>query len=155
MRDQHNGKALPVEEEYEGFAPAGRRRARETAFLMLYQLGFGANDEQAAEQTLCSLNLDADNAVFARQLVNNARRHTAQSDKLIAAHSREWDFDRLLNIDVTILRLALGELNSDTPASIIINEAIELAKKFGDEKSPSFINAVLDAVYKKQPEETT
>jgi N utilization substance protein B len=61
----------------------------------------------------------------------------------------------LFNIDVAILRLAFGELNSSTPANIVINEAIELAKKFGDAASPAFINAVLDAVYQKLPEEIT
>ena len=132
---------------FAGFAPSGRRRAREAALLMLYQLDFGGNEAQAAEDTLGALGLDDDNADFARRLVGLAHSYQSASDGLIAAHSREWDFGRLFSIDVCILRLALGELKSPTPATIVINEAVELAKKFGDKASPAFINAVLDAVY--------
>ena len=146
MREDLSGQAL-TDDYYEDLAPIGRRRARETALLMLYQLDFGGNEAQAAEDTLLSLGLDEDNAAFARQMVKDARALKSASDKLIAAHSREWDFARLFNIDVTILRLAISELSGPTPANIVINEAVELAKKFGDEASPAFINAVLDAVY--------
>jgi len=135
---------------YEGLAPAGRRRAREAALMMLYQMDFGGNDAAAAAYTLDELSLDEENANFARQLVENAAAFRAASDERIAAQSREWDFTRLFNIDVAILRLALSELLSPTPATIVINEAVELAKKFGDEASPAFINAVLDAVYQNR-----
>ena len=151
MREEHTGQA---EADYEGLSPAPRRRAREAALLMLYQLDFGGNEAAAAEHTLRSIALDEENAAFARQLVQNACLFETEADELIAVHSREWDFERLFNIDVTILRLALCELNSAIPANIVINEAVELAKKFGDEASPAFINAVLDAVYQKQPEES-
>ncbi|MCL1905887.1 MAG: transcription antitermination factor NusB [Clostridiales bacterium] len=152
MSKAHSGTA-PSEDYFKDFSTAGRRRARETALLMLYQLDFGGNDALAAEQTLNSLGLNEDNAGFARQLMENARALKPASDALIAEYSREWDFERLFNIDVAILRLALSELNSSTPANIVINEAVELAKKFGDEASPAFVNAVLDAVYQKQPGE--
>jgi len=150
MREEHIGKALQ-EDYFDSLAPSGRRRAREVALLMLYQLDFGGNEAEKAEHTLNSLGLDEDNAAFARQLVEQARAQKSSSDKLIAAHSREWDFDRLFNIDVSILRLALSEFNSSTPDNIVINEAVELAKKFGDEASPSFINAMLDAICQKLP----
>jgi N utilization substance protein B len=153
MREDRSGKALP-EDDYAGFYPSGRRRAREAALLMLYQLDFGGNEAGQAEYTLQCLGLDEDKNAFARQLVKDARERVSVSDELIASHSREWDFERLFNIDVAILRLALSELNSSTPANIVINEAVELAKKFGDAASPAFVNAVLDAVYQKQqPEE--
>jgi N utilization substance protein B len=151
MRENRSKKSLP-EDDYAGFS-AGRRRAREAALLMLYQLDFGGNEAERAEHTLRSLGLDEDNSAFARQLVANAREQSARSDEIIAAHSREWDFERLFNVDVAILRLALSELNSPAPANIVINEAVELAKKFGDAASPAFVNAMLDAVYQKQPEE--
>ena len=152
MREDHKSKSW-TEDYFDGFSPTGRRRAREAALLMLYQLDFGGNEAQSAEQTLSFLGLNEDNAGFARQLVENACAHKAASDELIAAHSREWDFERLFNIDVTILRLALSDLKSTTPSNIVINEAIELAKKFGDEASPAFVNAVLDAVHQQQPGE--
>jgi N utilization substance protein B len=146
MGEEHPGQTLS-EDNFAGFAPPGRRRARETALLMLYQLDFGGNEAQAMENTLSSLGLDEDSAAFARQLVERASALKANSDRLIAKYSHEWDFERLFNIDVAILRLALGELKGPTPATIVINEAVELAKKFGDEASPAFINAVLDAAY--------
>ena len=145
MREERTGKVLQ-EDYFDSLAPSGRRRAREVALLMLYQLDFGGNEEAAAEHTLNSLGLDEDNAAFARQLVEQARARKTFSDELIAAHSREWDFERLFNIDVCILRLALSEFDSPTPDNIVINEAVELAKKFGDEASPAFINAVLDVI---------
>lgn len=144
MNKKHTSMSLA--EDFDGFATSERRRAREAALVMLYQLDFGDNTEQIAEQTINSLGLMEENAAFAWQLVKRARSLKAVSDELIAEHSREWDFERLFNIDVTILRLAFGELNSTTPTSIVINEAIELAKKFGDGASPAFVNAVLDAV---------
>ncbi|MCL1816630.1 MAG: transcription antitermination factor NusB [Clostridiales bacterium] len=135
-----------LEDDFAGFASSGRRRARETALIMLYQMDFGGNDLSAAEHTLSSLGLNEDNAAFARQLVDKTQAAKTLCDQLIAEHSREWDFERLFNIDVTILRLALCELNSNIPYNIVINEAVELAKKFGDAASPAFVNAVLDAV---------
>ena len=154
MRKNRSGKVLP-EDDFAGFYRAGRRRAREAALLMLYQMDFGGNEAAQAEHTLQSLGLDEERRAFAWQLVKDAREQAPLSDKLIAAHSREWDFERLFNIDVAILRLALSELNSQTPANIVINEAVELAKKFGDASSPAFVNAMLDAVCQKQPEEET
>ncbi|MCL1976220.1 MAG: transcription antitermination factor NusB [Firmicutes bacterium] len=147
MSKEYNDKTFT--EDFEGFALSKRRRAREAALVILYQVSFGSNEEQAVEYTLNSLNLSQDSAAFARQLVQNARALEKVSDKFIAAHSRDWDFDRLFNIDVAILRLALSELSSSTPFNIVINEAVELAKKFGDNASPAFVNAVLDAVNQK------
>jgi N utilization substance protein B len=146
MREKHRGKVLS-EDFFEDFSRSDRRRAREAALLMLYQLDFGGNEARAAERTLSFLGLSEENAGFARQLLEHARAYEPVADELIATHSHEWDFTRLFNIDVVILRLALSELNSSTPANIVINEAIELAKKFGDAASPAFVNAVLDAVY--------
>jgi len=133
--------------DYGELAASGRRRARETAMLMLYQLDFGGNEMEMAARTLADIGLDEENAAFALSLVECSRAYQPQADARIAELSREWDFARLFSIDVTILRLALCELAGETPANIVINEAVELAKKFGDNASPSFINAVLDAVY--------
>jgi len=152
MRENRPGNDIN-DDFFAGFAPPGRRRAREAALLIQYQMDFGGSDLQTAQDVISPLSLNEDNAAFARQLVEQAHLHKDASDKLIAAHTHEWDFKRLFSIDVAILRLALGELASSTPATIVINEAVELAKKFGDQASPSFINALLDAVYQKQQEE--
>jgi len=75
----------------------------------------------------------------------------AQCDELIAASTIKWQLSRLSTVDKSILRLAVYQLKfcSDIPHRVVINEAIELAKKFGTDKSPAFVNGVLDAVLKK------
>jgi len=75
----------------------------------------------------------------------------AQCDELIAASIIKWQFHRLSPVDKSILRLAVYQLKfcPDIPPRVVINEAIELAKKFSTDKSPAFVNGVLDAVLKK------
>jgi N utilization substance protein B len=71
-------------------------------------------------------------------------------DSLIQASATEWPIDKLNKIDLAILRLAVFELeNSDTPPKVVIDEAVELAKEFGADSSPSFVNGVLGTIYKK------
>jgi len=74
-----------------------------------------------------------------------------QCDELIVASTIRWQFKRLSSVDKSILRLAVYQLKYclDIPPKVVINEAIELAKKFSTEKSSSFVNGVLDAVLKK------
>jgi len=77
----------------------------------------------------------------------------AQIDTMIQASATEWPIDKLNKIDLAILRLAIYELeNTDTPPKVVIDEAVELAKEFGAESSPSFINGVLGTIYKKDQE---
>lgn len=77
-------------------------------------------------------------------------------DSQIEASATEWPIDKLNKIDLAILRLAIYELqNTDTPPKVVIDEAVELAKEFGADSSPSFINGVLGTIYKKSGEETS
>ena len=71
-------------------------------------------------------------------------------DSIIAGHSRHWKLERIARVELAILRLALFELlhMPDVPAKVVINEAVELAKDFGDDNSGTFVNGVLDAVAK-------
>jgi len=98
---------------------------------------------------------------FANQLFEGAVRTVKELDRVIEMHCDNWRFDRLAAIDRAILRLAFHELSiKKTPAKVIINEAVGLAKKFSGEDSGSFVNGVLDAASKAQtpkknaPEET-
>jgi N utilization substance protein B len=87
--------------------------------------------------------------VFANALFEGAASEVEALDKLLEQHATNWRLDRMAAIDRNILRLAAHELRKgETPAKVVINEAVELAKKFSDEDSPSFINGVLDAVRK-------
>lgn len=76
----------------------------------------------------------------------------SQIDEIIKATAPEWPLEKIARIDLAILRLALFELNFEKkePPKVIIDEAVELAKQFGNEHSPHFVNGVLGTVYKKQ-----
>ena len=85
----------------------------------------------------------------ARQVISKL----SQIDSLIQASATEWPIDKLNKIDLAILRLAVFELkNTDTPPKVVIDEAVELAKEFGADSSPSFVNGVLGTIYKKDQE---
>jgi N utilization substance protein B len=86
---------------------------------------------------------------FANRLFEGAARDTTAIDELIIRQSEHWRLERLAVIDRAILRLAIYELRTtDTPPKVILNEAVELAKKFSSEEAGSFVNAILDAVHK-------
>jgi transcription antitermination protein NusB len=86
---------------------------------------------------------------FANRLFEGAARDTTAIDELIIRQAEHWRLERLAVIDRAILRLAIYELRTtDTPPKVILNEAVELAKKFSSEEAGSFVNAILDAVHK-------
>ncbi len=86
---------------------------------------------------------------FANQLFEGAAKDTAALDELIGKHAANWRFERLAAIDRAILRLAIHELRgSDTPPKVVLNEAVEMAKKFSSEEAGSFVNGILDSVHK-------
>ena len=86
---------------------------------------------------------------FANQLFEGAAKDTAALDELIGKHAANWRFERLAAIDRAILRLAVHELRgSDTPPKVVLNEAVEMAKKFSSEEAGSFVNGILDSVHK-------
>ena len=86
---------------------------------------------------------------FANQLFEGAAKEIAALDEIIAKHCENWRFERLAAIDRAILRLAIHEMGSaDTPPKVVLNEAVELAKKFSSEDSGAFVNGVLDSVHK-------
>lgn len=86
---------------------------------------------------------------FANELFEGTAKETSALDEIIGKHAENWKLDRLAVIDRAILRLAVHELRSgDTPAKVVLNEAVELAKKFSNAESGAFVNGVLDAVRK-------
>lgn len=89
---------------------------------------------------------------FAKELVNTVTEHIKEIDEIIPRYLKNWQYDRILSVDRNILRLGVAELfyRPDIPYKVTINEAIELAKRFGDEKSGSFINGVLDSIVKTE-----
>jgi N utilization substance protein B len=97
---------------------------------------------KAAEQT----------RAFANQLFEGAARNSTDLDEIISKHAANWRLERVAAIDRAILRLALFEMRtSDTPRKVVIDEAIELAKKFSSEEAGGFVNGILDTYQKTLP----
>lgn len=92
--------------------------------------------------------LDEETAIFFRTLVLQTLKSREMLDQLIADHAPEWPVEELAIIDRSILRIALWELalSENTPVKVAINEAVELAKRFGSDSAPRFVNGVLGAL---------
>lgn len=130
-----------------------RRKAREIALQFLYQLDLhGADDpEPHAGEFWARHPVDAETRAFAETLVRGTKAHQAKADQLITQYAEHWDLERMAVVDRNILRLATWELlwHADVPPKVVINEAIEIAKKFGTEESSRFVNGILDRVLKE------
>jgi transcription antitermination factor NusB len=129
-----------------------RSRARELTMQALYQLDVQGND---AFENLKEFFTESERDVYIGQLAWDWMKGTwdniAQCDELITTATIKWQFARLSPVDKSILRLSVYHLKfcPDIPPKVVINEAIELAKKFSTDKSPAFVNGVLDAILKK------
>jgi N utilization substance protein B len=130
-----------------------RRKAREVALQFLYQLDqTGAGDPAPFEEDFWSRHpVDADARAFATELVRGAKAEQPKIDALIVESAEHWDLDRMAVVDRNILRMAVYELlcAPAVPAKVAINEAIEIAKKFGTAESSRFINGVLDRIHRE------
>ncbi len=131
-----------------------RRLGRERALQALYQL---ENDAKLGPQGALDAAWTAhddegprDPAAdsFARTLIEGVQAHLADIDKMIEEHSHNWRLDRMQRIDRNVLRIGVFELKHlpEIPRKVTINEAVELAKTFGNEASSSFINGLLDRI---------
>ena len=127
----------------------GRRESREAALQILFQLEFSESSEVPDLNQFWKNKKNQDSA-YAQQLVHGVMAHKEEIDGLIQSHSQNWRVSRMLLIDRNIMRLAVYELffEQDMAVAVVINEAVELAKKFGSSESARFINGVLDALSK-------
>ena len=134
-----------------------RRRARECALQLLYDLEFNvvSDDQQKARafQDYWSAFPDDSQAKgeirqFAETLVNGVREHDEEIDNCIRGASTNWKLERMAVVDRNILRIATYELRHrpDIPPKVSLNEAIEIAKRYGTSDSSSFINGILDKI---------
>ena len=159
-----------------GSPAGGRHRAREVALQVLYAIDLGsepssprdgseAGHEEATESGVwaerdpvgsCGRAFDrivrhfdvpATAADFARKLATAVAGRRDEIDALIGLHARNWRVSRMAAVDRNVLRLAVHELQrTSTPAAVVIDEAVDLARRFGSDSSPAFVNGVLDAV---------
>lgn len=139
-----------------------RRTGRAYALQLLYARdGDPATDVTGAAVSwadLFELDVDEQAQLFARELVAAATERTAEIDELIAKSSKNWRIERMSRVDRNILRLGAAELVAfrDVPVKVVINEAVELAKRFGTAESSAFVNGVLDRIASavgRQPED--
>lgn len=122
-----------------------RHEAREKAFQILFQLDVNDNEP---EQAISNFLETAQNNDFMDLLVNGVAEHKEELDTIIANNLEHWSIERIASVERTIIRIAVFEINflEDIPTSVSINEAIELANLYGDEKSGKFVNGVLSKI---------
>ena len=130
-----------------------RRRARETALAVLFgeEFGGGARDELPGD-LIEHLELDAPPA-YARELVEGVRSSMEELDECISSVSHHWRVERMSLIDRNIIRIGTYEILhvDDVTTAVAINEAIEIARRFGDTESYSFVNGILDSISTLEP----
>jgi len=136
-------------------AAAKRTKARERAVQALYQIDVAATDlEEALSRFWRSFEpVERDVMDLAEELVRGVAQHRREIDDAIEAVSTNWRLDRMARVDRNVLRLAVHELihRPAVPVKVVINEAIDLGKKFGSESSGAFINGVLDRIAASLP----
>ncbi|HEV2298130.1 MAG TPA: transcription antitermination factor NusB [Candidatus Acidoferrales bacterium] len=127
-----------------------RRKSRECALQMLFQLGMNHQSPGRIESSFWKSTRGAQaTRKFANELFEGTVAQAEASDALIGKLSKNWRIERMSEIDRGILRLAIYELRSGTaPVKVVINEAIELAKKFSTPESTPFLNGILDSASK-------
>jgi N utilization substance protein B len=130
-----------------------RRAARELALQALYLVELRGEDEADRSLAVFWQHFDAGGAAagFARELVDGVREHRAEIDAVLVPCMEHWRIERLARVDLCLLRLAAWELlgRPEIPASVTINEAVEIARRFGSDESAAFVNGVLDQAAKR------
>jgi transcription antitermination protein NusB len=127
-----------------------RRKSREMVLQMLFQADMGRQTSDEVRRTFWREHgsIQTDVRSFAEDLFRTAMDRTAEIDSLIERHAEHWRMDRMATVDRNVLRSAVAEFMSfpSTPHAVVINEALEIARKFSSPESVQFINGVLDSV---------
>ena len=127
-----------------------RRKAREHALQILFQLDLRKEKPSAAvlRHLWAEYNPDEEVKAFAEEIIKGTYKHLPKINDLIHECAKNWSLDRMAVVDRNILRMAIYEIlyRVDIPTSVSINEAIEIAKKYGTEDSGAFVNGILDRV---------
>lgn len=134
-----------------------RSKAREVAFKYVYAMSYGkVEKEDVVDSILTSyedevVSLEGAYREFFDGLTEGVKQNIEEIDNVILSKLKNWTIERIFKIDLSILRLAVYELNyTETPYKVVINEAVELAKKYGNDESYTFINGVLREVAKEK-----
>lgn len=133
-----------------------RREAREQAFALVFEMCFqNLPVKELAENAADSLELAIDD--YAIEAAQAVQRNCAAIDRIIEQHSTKWKLGRLPKVTLAVLRLAIGELDfvEGVPEGAVINEAVELAKKYGGEEDSAYVNGVLGGYVRSKGKEPT
>jgi transcription antitermination protein NusB len=128
-----------------------RRKARELTLRMLYQLETNGVDLESALAAYCeSFPYQPDVVEYAKSILAGVKKEREQIDGHIERAAENWRLDRITYVDKAVMRLAVYEMlySPDVPPKVAIDEALELAKKYGSEGSREFINGVLDKIFR-------
>jgi len=134
---------------------ARRRRAREVALQLLYQEDINPDVREVDVERFLAGRLRGDRVTieFARRLLQGVRRNRNELDQQLENHTENWRLQRMAATDRNVLRLAAFELlYSETPGRVAINEAVELARRYGSKQSAHFVNGVLDGLLPRDAE---
>jgi len=131
-----------------------RTTAREVAMMMHFSNLLGGEDtpEHVCDKAESLGALDGEDLLYVSQMLEGVRAHTAEIDGLVSRFSKDWAIERIARVDLSILRVAIYEMlyrKQDVPAGAAINEAVELAKRYGGERSYAFVNGILGSVAKE------
>jgi transcription antitermination protein NusB len=130
-----------------------RRKSRELALQMLFQLDLGKQSTDDVRKTFWNERRDLDEKVrdFANDLFRVASERTPEIDELIERNAEHWRMERMAAVDRNVLRTGVAEFIGfpETPKPVVINEALEIARRFSTPESVTFINGVLDSVAKE------
>lgn len=133
-----------------------RHAARETAFQMTFQIDVGKNSQELAERTmeeaLAEGKIRSQDVEYIKRVVNGIIQERPLLDDFIRRHTKNWSPERINPIEKNIIRLALyeGWFCEDVPLHVALNEAVELAKTYGDDDAYAFVNGILDNISKEE-----
>lgn len=127
-----------------------RKQSREIVFKLLFSLCFDAQIETPFEM-VTDEKPDEKELQYINKLCTAVRENLGEIDALIEKNAHGFSLDRIFKIDLTVLRMAIGEIRfyGDTPHVVAVNEAVNIAKKYGTEKSAAYINGILASVLKE------
>ena len=131
-----------------------RTTAREVAMMMHFSTLLGGEDtpEHVCDKAESLGSLDDEDLLYVSQMLEGVCAHTNEIDELVSRFSKDWAIDRIARVDLSILRVAIYEMlyrKVDVPTGAAINEAVELAKRYGGERSYAFVNGILGSVAKE------
>lgn len=130
-----------------------RRQSRKNAMQLIYEMNINEDYNKSRIEDFCNYQkIDKNDELFFKELVNNFLDNFDSIVNIVKVNAKQWNFDRINKLDLSIIELGVCEIlySENTPDSVAINEAVELAKEFSTEKSYSFINGILGSVVKRK-----